>query len=443
MTPFLFAAQSLLHEGQRRLTTERVVNLYAEPLAARQPLTLRSTPGLVDVTQLEDGRVEAMHSDGTTLHAAVNGRLVTWNGTTATDRGALATGRATMANRGTAELAIVAGGRYFVFDGTTLTEVAGTAFTSIGSVDFIDGFMVLTEAGGQRHAVSDLNDALTLPAADFASAEHRGDNLVRVLSNGGLLWLFGVQTTEIWENVGNATGSPFSPLQSTIVEKGLRSVAEAARMDNSVFWIGSDHRAYRAGDFTPQKVSPGPVDAAIQAHTGAVCFTYAHQGHDFFVIRFSDRPAWVFDAATQMWHERATGADFDAWEVTATVEHRGVWYAGTETGHLCTFGGYQDRGAVLRREATGRNISQGGDRFRVAKLDLRCEAGTGGTVMLSLSKDGGATFSRERLRSVGGVGDYRRRVQWNGLGQMRECAVRVACTDNVDFAIYDAGVSLG
>ena len=58
LNPVLFAAQSLLHEGQRAMTTERVVNMFPELIPrGRQPVTLRSVPGMLNKVNLGTGRV--------------------------------------------------------------------------------------------------------------------------------------------------------------------------------------------------------------------------------------------------------------------------------------------------------------------------------------------------------------------------------------------------
>ncbi len=437
----LFAAQSLHHEGQRAMTTERLVNMYPEASpGARLPVTLRSVPGLSQTGQFAAGRTWAMESTADGIYASVGGNLVLWNGSTFTTLGVLPNKATTMAWNGS-QLAIASGGTYYVWDGTSLTAPTGGVFEDVGSVDYVDGYIIRTElAGDDRFDLSALNDATTIDPLDFASAEARPDLLKRVLVFGGLIWLMGARTVEPWQNVG-ATDFPLTRMSTTVLEKGLRDTFESAKLDNTIFWNSDEGRAYRQSDFRPEKISTHAVDATLEGNSDACVFTYQWQGHDFYVIRFQDRAAWVFDAATMSWHERASGVDYGAWEVTATCHHDGKWYAGTKDGYLCTFTGYQDRGSEVMREATARNVSQGGDRFAVDTVDVRCDAGAGGTVMSSYSSDGGRTFSMERTRVLGAVGSYGTRTQWRALGQHREFAFRLACTDNVDFAIYEAGVN--
>lgn len=439
LTPTLFAAESALHEDQRAMTTERVVNMFAEAAPGRQPVTLRSCPGLEHQKFLRRGRVWAMLSAHGYLYASVSGRLIRWDGTSAVDLGGISNARTTMAANLT-EVGIVAGENYYVWDGSALTQVSAGAFTSYGSIDYLDGYFILTQEGGQRFSVTGVNDGKTIDALDFSSADRSPDNLRKVLSSNGLLWLFGEETVEAWQNIG-AADFPFSRLPNTIIEKGVRTAEEASVLDNTVFWLSPENRVYRNTEFTPTKISTHAVDVSLEGRS-AVCFPYQYDGHDFFVVRFTNRPAWVYDAATQSWHERATGAQLGPWEVTATAFHQGRWYAGTIDGNLCMFGGYQDRGQTLRREAISRNVTNGGNRFVVNHVDVRCEAGTGGNAMASFSRDGGRTFSVERQRSLGAVGKYGQRTQWRRLGQSREFAMKLACTDPVDFAIYGAGIEL-
>lgn len=414
------------------MSTERLVNMFPER-AGRQPVTLRSVPGLSNTVQLGEGPVRALLSSPEGVYAVLNGALVLWDGATVTTLGRVTDGETTM-TRSTEQVAVAAGGNYYIWTGADLVAVTSPAFSNVGSVVFLDSRFVLSQGDGQRFAVSAINDGTALDALDFASAEQRPDNLVRSIANGGLLWNYGKETVEPWDAVSDLD-FPFQRVQSTLLEKGLRSKLEAALLDNTIFWIGSDHRPYRQEQFTPVNVGPSSVAASLEAHQTAVTFAYQYEGHDFFCIRFPDREAWCYDTATQSWHERATGPEFSPWKAVATVEHSGKWYAGTTDGYLCEFTGFEDQGAPLRREAVSQNISKGGNRFTVPHVAIRVEKGR--EVMSQFSGDSGQNWSRERRRTAtSGL------VHYYGNGQFRECAMRLACSENADFAVYEAGVEI-
>ncbi len=172
--PVLFTAQSSLHDSEPQSTPSRLVNMFPESTTTQeQPILLRSCPGRTAITTVT-GAVRAMIGDSTTIYLAAGGRLWSFDGTTATNLGAIADDVSTTLAQNPTQVAVVAGGNYYIYDGATVTEVTGLAFTSMGSVDFMDGFFLLTELDGARHAISALNDGTSLNALDFASAEYTG-----------------------------------------------------------------------------------------------------------------------------------------------------------------------------------------------------------------------------------------------------------------------------
>ena len=50
---------------------------------------------------------------------------------------------------------------------------------------------------------------------------------------------------------------------------------------------------------------------------------------------------------------------------------------------------------------------------------------------LSVSRDGGRNWSNEKERSLGAVGEYRRRVTFHRLGQSRQLVLRMRVSDPV------------
>ena len=66
-------------------------------------------------------------------------------------------------------------------------------------------------------------------------------------------------------------------------------------------------------------------------------------------------------------------------------------------------------------------------------------------VMLRWSDDGGHTWSNEHWRSMGGVGEYGKRVLWRRLGmteKLRDRVYEISGTDPVKIAIMAAELSV-
>ena len=63
-------------------------------------------------------------------------------------------------------------------------------------------------------------------------------------------------------------------------------------------------------------------------------------------------------------------------------------------------------------------------------------------IMLSISKDNGKTWSEWVPRSMGRVGEYRQRVQWNRLGSSDKLVLRFALSDPAPLTVLDMDVTL-
>lgn len=444
LLPLQFATQTAKDDSLPGKDTARLLNLYPE--AGENGVTLRSPGGLLQKADVGPGKPEAAISSPDGIYMAVGGAWKLWNGSTVSTLGSLATGTTTLARNRT-QIAAVAGTRYYVWNGTTISEVTTTEtdypnpdievtqlpFANAGSVAYLSNYFLISEDRGEAFAYT--LDADTIDGLDFASAEYGPDNLVRIMVSGDLIWMLGERTTEVWQVTG-AAALPFGRITGATKEKGLRSRLEAVVLDNTLFFTGQDGRPYRMAE-TPQVIGTDAMCAAVKADTGRV-LAFQERRHDFVTWALNGRPACVYDPSTGMWWERSTGPTHEPWEVTATVEHEGTWYALTTGGKLCTFSGYQDLGEPIRREAISANITQAGNRFTVERVNLRVSGS--GNVMLSYSVDGGRTFSNERQRAFGQAYDYP--IEVNIRRNCRQFCLKIAMTDNAEFSIHSAGIEV-
>jgi hypothetical protein len=96
---------------------------------------------------------------------------------------------------------------------------------------------------------------------------------------------------------------------------------------------------------------------------------------------------------------------------------------------------YTDAGGVIRAELTLPDMTAFPNGLEFDRLDLDCATGVGASpeVMLDWSDDGGATWSNERILTVGATGNYGARVRANRLGTCRNKGrrFRIAMTDGV------------
>jgi hypothetical protein len=194
----------------------------------------------------------------------------------------------------------------------------------------------------------------------------------------------------------------------------------------------------------------------------AIGYTYQQDGHSFYVLVFPNADTtWVYDVATQAWHERA------GWYNGDWTRHRGncqVFFNGEtilgdfENGKLYTLrlDVYADDDRPQRWLRSWRALPVGQNTFNETahhSLQLICESGVGlnlgqgsdPEVMLRWSDDGGHTWSYEHWRKMGKIGNFGFRTIWRRLGmtdKLRDRVYEVSATDPVKIAIMGAELDL-
>lgn len=461
-----FATQSYRHRSLP-VSAQRLVNMYAEqqPQDAKTPVAVMRTPGLTSFSQVGSGPIRGLATmDG--LLYVVSGNTVykvLANGS-ATALGTLSTASGPVSMDASAsQLVIVTNPAAYVATSTTLTQITDVDFPGASTVSYLDGYHIFTRPDTQTFFISDLLNAASYDALDFASAESSPDDLLRVLVDHREIWLFGERSTEVWVNTG-AASFPFERQPGSILERGTAAAMSPAKMDNSVYWLGDDRIIYKAEGYAPRRVSTHAIEQAISGYTtvsDAVGFSYSADGHSFYVLTFPTALAtWVYDAATQLWHERdsrASDVSISRWRASSYTyaygKHLvGDYSAGTvwEMDHDIYAEGSED----LVWTACSPPIHAEGKRMFLSRLELDMETGVGldGGVqgsdpqaMLSWSDDGGRTWTSEtwaplgQSASVGGIGVYRTRVRWHRLGgAFRQRVFKVSGSDPVKAVILAA-----
>ena len=480
----------------------RMVNLYPEVLAegGLEAAYLQRCPGLRFISTVGTGPIQGLWSRGSTGYA-VSGQSfysVTSAGVATLVGTVTNTGPVSMADNGT-QLFIAADPKGYIynFDTGVLAEITDPDFPGSSTVAYLDGYFVFTEPNSQRIWVTALFDGTAIDALDFASAEGAPDEVVGLVANHREVWVFGVNSTEVWYNTGDAD-FPLARIQGAYNEVGCVAPNSIAKLDNSIAWLGQDARGrgivYRADGYAARRISTHAVEFAIQSYadmTDAVAYSYQQDGHEFYVLNFPlADTTWVFDAATSAWHERRglINGIFTRHRSNCFVNFQGALIVGDfETGNLyqLDLDTFDDNGDVQKWLRRWRALPTGQNDFkRTAQhtLQLICETGVGLTghaydeplltedgemlyveegvplmlgyeitegadpqVMMRWSDDGGHTWSSEHWRSMGLIGTSQTRVIWRRLGmtdKLRDRVYEVSGTAPVKVAIMGAELLL-
>lgn len=439
-----FAVRSTPGEDAAAYSGERLVNYFARPIDGVSNVALMARSGLVQHAYI-GAPVAALTEMGGDLYAVAGGAVWRVGGGSVANVGAVPTGPARLAASGR-QVAIVAGGRYFVCDGATTVEVSPGVLTTVVDVAYMDGYFILVGADinrGDAIQITALDDGATLNALEFAYAEESPDPLVGVLRDHGELYMFGTQTTQIFYNAG-AADFPFLPNKGALIEHGCLSAATLAKADNAVFWVRPDRAVVRSSGSTPQVISTPEVKEELLRSTVTGGFTFSDRGSEFYAVTRDGNTTLVFDIAAQLWHERSTGLEYEPWAALNRATFGGVEYFGCACGRIgvADQSTWTDFGGVMASEAISRPIEAGGEQITIAKVHVNLrggedDIGRAPEIMLQASRDG-RTWGAERWREMGQKGEHWKRMAWHGFGASRRFQFRLRVTDPVARDIYGA-----
>ncbi|MDE0590421.1 hypothetical protein OU789_10830 [Halocynthiibacter sp. C4] len=479
-----FTGQTVQEAGNPAVNSGRLINFYREIVmgAGKTTHTLQSVLGQAYYNDIGAYSIRGMGRGNEKNYLAGNGKLYEMTDAGGlVDKGNIADDENTTISGNYSDVTIVCGGNYYVWDGATISEPATKTFAEVGSHCYVGGYTVITELDGKRFQWSDLGDAQTLDALNFASMDKVDDNITRAFELQGNLMLMGPKSTELWQVTGAANTEAFAYVSSW--NRGLKDFNLLVKFDDTVLFVGDDNNAYiGAGGGAVDVTTPG-LNAALTNSDATHCFYYEDRGHKFCVIRFSDRPAWVFDVKMREWHERAEGAGDEQWRAThavysATWDDGAAWVVGNEDGEVLRLSRTnKDLNGPLRRTAISSPIYIGDRPFTVNKLEINARVGSqtlndstdfglsvGDGFMLKVetgfgllvedvdgternaiinlyeSRDGGYTWSTAKPRSMGKHGDYTQRMVWWARGQYRQYAAKLVISEPADMPINTTAV---
>ena len=297
----------------------RMVNLFPEAVpdgsGGKEAGFLLRCPGLRLLATVGDGPIRGLWVTNGIAYVVSGSEFYSLNTSwVATLIGSVSgSGPVSMADNGT-QIFIACNPDSYIYNTSTavFAQITDTDFPGAGSVGYLDGYFVFNEPDSQKFWVTSLLDGTSVDPLDFASAEGYPDNVIALIVDHREIFLFGTTSVEVWYDAGTPD-FPLARIQGAFMEVGCEAAYSVAKLDNSVFWLGSDARGrgivYRANGYTPARISTNAVEYAIQSYgniSDAIAYTYQQDGHPFYVLIFPSAEAtWVYDVSTQLWHERA------------------------------------------------------------------------------------------------------------------------------------------
>ena len=393
------------------------LNLFPEPIPAGQDETIQYahllTPGEMPFCQLPQSEVRCLYTTSLGDMIAVSGSTVyhvdTGGNSTALGQITSTTGLVRMQDNG---LCIV------IVDGTAngwtvampapgvtsygpVTAITDPAWYGSATVAYLDTFLLCVEPGGKQWYVlpSNYENGVALDPLYVASKTSYPDIIVGVAVIGQTIWIFGQQSTELWYDAG-ATDFPFQRQQGVLANVGCDSPYSIATNFGQVFWVGRDvsghARVYIGADNQAEVISTFAIEHVLGEQTlqNAIGSCYQQEGHVFYVMTLQNA-TYVYDASTQLWHQRATGLTgrlaANCWCSVYGRTYCGDYQNGLVSVVSQDFG--LENGAPIYRQRAFPHVMTDGKRARHLAFGLDMQGGTTIEVDIDWSDDRGLTFA--------------------------------------------------
>lgn len=422
-------------------------NIVQVPGALQQE-TLFGTPGLVEVGEatgvdragrgahVKAGIYYGVHGDG--LYSVDDEITFTNVGTVE------GTGRVSMADNGTQLMILVPGGKGYIYNeaaGTPFQEIVDVDFTANGNpqhVVFLDGYFVVT-TDTKKFIISALNDGLSWDALDFGTAEADPDVIVAPIVDNNQLFIGGSETIEGFENRPSGADFPFQR-NGIFIDKGIFAEFSVISTDKGFAFIGGGENEspaiWEVVGATERKISTTAIDSILQDFTEdeiseSFAWSYAQKGA-YFVGFSLPTTTLVIDTITGRWHERKSQVTNDRgvkeilkWRANNVTKAYGAVYCGdSQDGRVGRLDPdvYTEYTNPIIRVAATQPFFNNNQSMTVSSLELIFESGVGNgevsdpKIRMARSKNA-KTFSDDRIRSMGKVGEYERRGIWNRNGR--------------------------
>lgn len=418
---------------------------------------LESFPGKTLFGTVAGGRNRGMFEHLGVVYKVTDTTLYTVDSTgTHTSRGTIpGTSRCIIVGIGTS-VVIVTDGVPYVWNGTTLTTVTDGDLETPNAAAHLNNQIIYDGLNG-RFCSSDVGDATSISALNYATAESNADDLLRPYVFDQILYLMGDKTIEGWWNSGVGQ-PPFDRIEGNIIQVGLGALYSVANSLNQVYFIGDNNQAYALKGSTALPISTQAIArefASFGSVSDAIGMCYNLDGQWFYEVTFPTADRTFCYPEGGEWFELSSGTDggrniADSY----CFAFRKHLVADVNSGNIyeLDFDNYTENGAAIVRLRDSAPLHGGlikgaaGKTLTMNWLELILEVGVGTlsgqgidpVVMLSLSDDGGHSFGTEMWAPIGRIGQHLYKVRWDCLGSFESRIIRIRVSDPVHYCIYSS-----
>lgn len=448
---------------------QETINWIPERVEDTDKVVFKDPPGLVTFATAGNGPIRAMRRVNGVLYAVSGSALYrVASDATATSLGTIAgTGMCQMTHNQIVgsngellgnQIVIVNGTEGYVYNTqtSTLSQITDPDFTAASTCTFIGQYIAFETPTGFR--ISDLADPTSYNALNFQVAEADPDGSVAVFEDHEELWVFGTETTEIYQPVAS-TDFPFQRNSGAAITRGLYAKYSVASVDNTVYWLADNKTIVAAQGYVPVRISTHAIEQELAEFTeaqlqAAFATTWIDRGHTYYALTVPAGKTYVYDASTRLWHRRKSW-EIDRWRVNFVVECYGKLLAGDYAAGTIWEMDLNSRvegDDPMIAERVTAYLQDGQNPLFLNSVELVMNTGnalqngtvnqTDPKVELRYSDDFGRNYSNWKIRSMGTIGEYAKRIRFGPMGRFRNRVFHIRCGDPVRRELILASVNV-
>lgn len=442
---------------------QELINCYREDLGqeAKVPFAIYGCDGLQGFVDLQgNGGIRAMKNVDGVLNVicGTQWRTVTTTGVN-TLRGSMNISPTAAVylernRRASPDVLMVCDGLAYYLRNNVVAQVTDVDLLAPLSMTFNDGYFVIGTVQNQFQS-GELDDASAWNALAFSRADANPDAIVTVNTLQQDILIFGQVTTEIHRDVGDY---PFPFQRVAVIQWGCYAPESVAHIAGTVAFVAHDRTVRLLQGYDAVRISTPAQErdiAAVPDPLSIKAAAWTRNGHTFYMLT-CPHFTWVCDTSTQQWHRRKTyGLDY--WNISCVEEFDGRLIAGDATRPIL----YEmspdfldDAGLPIVSRVQFAPVHAFPYRMTFNELYFDVEKGVGTGqgepqdidphCMVELSRDGGTTFSTQRMLSLGRQGARMTRVRTRRLGQYGQdgCVIAFSWSGKFARAMYAAAADV-
>lgn len=340
-------------------------------------------------------------------------------------------------------LAVSSGGRFYLYNGSTLQQVTDADLGTVIDFIWIDGYFMTTD--GEYLVVTELNDPFSVNPLKYGSSEINPDPILAVQKVRNEVAAVNRYTIEFFQNVGG-DNFPFQRIEGATINKGSIGTYTNIVINDLVCFMGSALNEaisfYIGLNGQITKIATSEIEQILATYSetelaDAIMEYKIYNGHihimthlgnetlvyDVSGSEFMGQPVWwttdsgitnkaKYRAVNHIWC-------YNRWNVADPTTTKLGYLTDTISSHWGDMIAWEFSTQMLYNEGAGAIINS----LELIATTGRIEFGKNPLISTSYSLDG-ITWSQEKYIRAGKAGEFQKRLAWFLQGSMKKFRIQ-------------------